>query len=155
MSAKALNPAHFPVRFPCTYHARDHFSYKQSIQDALSGLLREPLGIDPAAEVYWYGVCPNNMELVDGATYRGAIRINSLLKTAKTVSYSYILLDDDDQVVDWSDDLRASYATKPSAFWFRINGKHIKMTDDMRAAIKSLVSKKPPPPRKPRAQTTP
>ena len=155
MTTLPYNLPDFTVPFTYTHDDKDSFTYVDIIKQAVGDAARAVLGVGDEAELWMASMGMSSMGLVDGVTYRGAIRINGLNRLTVNkqkvdrLSYSFVLLDDVDQVVGWSGDLDAKYTVKPSWVWFRIQGVDLELTDAQRAAIKALV------PKKPRAKKTP
>jgi hypothetical protein len=155
MSIVPLDLAHFTIPFSCVHDADKVFAFHAPLKAAVLDALREPLALDPATELHWPGIALGSAGLIDGATYRGALRINGVKEVTinklkvERVFYSYVLIDEHDDIKGWSADLSAAYSTKPSWLWFKLHNADLEMTDARRAAIKSLA------PKKPRAKKTP
>lgn len=148
MPTKPIDLSHFTIRSSYVHDRRQPFAFYTPLKAALLDALQAPLQLDPAATIHWPGIGLGDGGLLTGQTYRVAVRINGVKNVTinkikrERVSYSHVLLDDDDHIMGWSADLDTSYKVNPSWFWFKLDGEDIAMTDALRAAIKALVPKK-------------
>lgn len=155
MHTHPVDLADFTIPFSYAHDAKVIDCYSQPIKAALDDALRQALGIAPEARLRCPSMGMGYNGLLDGETYRGAIRINGVVSATVSkrkvhhVSFSFVILGGDDAILGWSRDLDIRYKDKPDWVWFMGDYEEIEMTDAMRDIIKSLA------PKKTRAKKTP